>query len=154
MKNKIKLTNTTISADEFLRILEQALSTKWKNLKKFYGKIPVEIKTVISILLIGFVALVIDYLQKNIWTIKPQAIRKGVIVKFDNVEVDKQTVITASETWSPNHETLFKKLLQQGGSFKINGVKVEVFPVAKILNSKNEPEMTVPKTDPIGKILI
>jgi hypothetical protein len=29
--------------------------------------------------------------------IKPQSIRKGVIVKFDNVEVDKQTVITASE---------------------------------------------------------
>ena len=83
--------------------------------------------------------------------IKPQAIRKGVVVKFDNVEVDKQTVITASETWSPNHETLFKKLLQQGGSFKINGVKVEVFPVMKVLNSKNEPEMTVPKTDPLAR---
>ena len=83
--------------------------------------------------------------------IKPQSIRKGVIVKFDNIEVDKQTVITASETWSLNHETLFRKLLQQGGSFNIKGVKVEVFPVAKILNSKNEPEMTVPKTDPLAR---
>jgi len=83
--------------------------------------------------------------------IKPQSIRKGVIVKFDNVEVDKQTVITASETWSLNHETLFRKLLQQGGSFNIKGVKVEVFPAMKILNSKNEPEMTVPKTDPLAR---
>jgi hypothetical protein len=83
--------------------------------------------------------------------IKPQSIRKGVIVKFDNVEVDKQTVIRASETWSPNHETLFRKLLQQGGSFNIKGVKVEVLPAMKILNSKNEPEMTVPKTDPLAR---
>ena len=83
--------------------------------------------------------------------IKPQSIRKGVIVKFDNVEVDKQTVIMASETWSPNHETLFRKLLQQGGSFNIKGVKVEVLPAMKILNSKNEPEMTVPKTDPLAR---
>ena len=83
--------------------------------------------------------------------IKPQSIRKGVIVKFDNVEVDKQTVITASETWSLNHETLFRKLLQQGGSFNIKGVKVEVLPAMKILNSKNEPEMTVPKTDPLAR---
>jgi len=78
-------------------------------------------------------------------------IRSGVVVLFDNKIVDKQTVIMASETWSPNHETLFKKLLQQGGSFKINGIKVEVIPAMKVLNSKNEPEMTVPKTDPLAR---
>jgi hypothetical protein len=83
--------------------------------------------------------------------LKPQAIRKGVIVRFDNVEVDKQTILSASESWTPNHEALFKKLLKQGGVFKINGVKVEVVPAMKILNSKNEPEMTVPKTDPLAR---
>lgn len=83
--------------------------------------------------------------------IKSQSIRSGVVVLFDNKIVDKQTVITASETWSPNHETLFKKLLQQGGSFKVNGIKVEVIPAMKVLNSKNEPEMTVPKTDPLAR---
>jgi hypothetical protein len=83
--------------------------------------------------------------------IKSQSIRSGVVVLFDNKIVDKQTIITASETWSPNHETLFKKLLQQGGSFKINGIKVEVIPAMKVLNSKNEPEMTVPKTDPLAR---
>ena len=83
--------------------------------------------------------------------IKPQSIRKGVIVKFDNVEVDKQTIIAASELWKPNYEILFRKLLQQGGVMKLNGMKVEVFPVVKVLNSKNEPEMTVPKTDPLAR---
>ena len=83
--------------------------------------------------------------------ISPQSIRKGVTIKFDNVEVDKATIIKASEEWKESHEILFKKLLKQGGSFKMNGVKVEVFPVAKILNSKNEPEMTVPKTDPLAR---
>ena len=83
--------------------------------------------------------------------IKSQSIRSGVVVLFDNKIADKQTVITASETWSPNHETLFKKLLQQGGSFKVNGIKVEVIPAMKVLNSKNEPEMTVPKTDPLAR---
>ena len=83
--------------------------------------------------------------------IKSQSIRSGVVVLFDNKIVDKQTVIMASETWSPNHETLYKKLLQQGGSFKINGIKVKVIPAMKVLNSKNEPEMTVPKTDPLAR---
>jgi hypothetical protein len=83
--------------------------------------------------------------------IKPQSIRSGVVIKFNNQVVDKQTVITKSESWSPNHETLFRKLLQQGGSFKINGIKVEVIPAMKVLNSKNEPEMTVPKTDPLAR---
>jgi hypothetical protein len=45
----------------------------------------------------------------------------------------------------------YLKLLQQGGSFKINGIKVEVIPAMKVLNSKNEPEMTVPKTDPLAR---
>jgi hypothetical protein len=38
-----------------------------KSLRKFYGKIPIEIKTVISILGIGVGALILDYLMKNIW---------------------------------------------------------------------------------------
>ena len=83
--------------------------------------------------------------------IKPQSIRSGVIIKFNNQVVDKQTVISASETWSPNHEALFRKLLKQGGSFPIKGVQVEVTPAMKVLNSKNEPEMTVPKTDPLAR---
>lgn len=83
--------------------------------------------------------------------LKPQSIRKGIIIKFDNVEVDKQTVLLASESWTPSHETLFKKLLKQGGMFKISGVKVEVIPAMKIVNSKGDPEVKAPLTDPLAR---
>jgi hypothetical protein len=83
--------------------------------------------------------------------IKPQSIRSGVVIKFDNKIVDKQTVIAASETWSLNHETLFRKLLKQGGSFPIKGVQVEVTTVEKVVNSQGQPEVTVPKIDPLAR---
>jgi hypothetical protein len=83
--------------------------------------------------------------------ISPQSIRKGIIIKFDGVEVDKPTVIKASESWSVNHETLFKKLLKQGGQFKINGVSVEVKPVEKALNSKGEMTINLPPSDPLAR---
>jgi hypothetical protein len=83
--------------------------------------------------------------------ITPQSIRKGITIKFDGVVVDKKTVIDASEAWSPNHETLFKKLLKQGGSFKINGVSVEVKPEEKTFNSKGETDGGAPKVDPLAR---
>jgi len=83
--------------------------------------------------------------------IAPQAIRKGIIIKFDGNQVDKQTVISASESWSENHQILFKKLLKQGGSFKINGVVVTVTPEAKTLNSKGETDGGAQKVDPLAR---
>jgi hypothetical protein len=83
--------------------------------------------------------------------ISPQSIRKGIIIKFDGVEVDKATIIKASEEWSVNHETLFKKLLKQGGSFKIKGVLVEVKPQEKALNSKGEMTINLPPSDPLAR---
>jgi translation elongation factor P/translation initiation factor 5A len=83
--------------------------------------------------------------------ISAQSIRKGIIIKFDGVEVDKSTVLKASESWKESHETLFKKLLKQGGSFKINGVLVEVKPLEKALNSKGELTINLPPSDPLAR---
>ena len=83
--------------------------------------------------------------------IKPQSIRKGIIVKFDGQVVDKPTVIAASESWSTNHEALFKKLLKQGGSFKINGILVSVTPEEKIFNSRGESTKNLPPCDPLAR---
>ena len=83
--------------------------------------------------------------------ISPQSIRKGIIIKFDGQIVDKQTVIKASEEWSTNHETLFKKLLKQGGSFRINGILISVTPEEKMLNSKGEMDGGIQKVDPLAK---
>jgi len=83
--------------------------------------------------------------------ISAQSIRKGMVIKFDGIEVDKATVIEASKDWKENHEILFKKLLKQGGSFKINGVLVEVKPIDKALNSKGETTINLPPCDPLAK---
>ena len=83
--------------------------------------------------------------------ISPQSIRKGISIKFDGVEVDKATIIKASESWSVNHESFFKKLIKQGGQFKINGVLVSVTPLEKALNSKGEMTINLPPCDPFAR---
>jgi hypothetical protein len=83
--------------------------------------------------------------------ISPQSIRKGITIKFDSNVVDKQTVISTSESWNENHQKLFKKLLKQGGSFKINGIVVTVTPEEKTLNSKGEADGGAPKVDPLAR---
>ena len=83
--------------------------------------------------------------------ISPQSIRKGITIKFDGQVVDKPTVIAASQEWSANHETLFKKLLKQGGSFKINGILVSVMPEEKIFNSRGETDGGAQKVDPLAR---
>ena len=84
--------------------------------------------------------------------ISPQSIRKGITIKFDNVIVDKATIIKASEGWKESHEILFKKLLKQGCSFKINGVLVEVKPTDKMLTSRVVQDVDVLKVDPLARL--
>jgi hypothetical protein len=83
--------------------------------------------------------------------ISPQSIRKGITIKFDNVVVDKATIIKASEEWKENHEILFKKLLKQGGTFKINGILVDVKPADKNLTSRGEADGGIQKVDPLAR---
>ena len=83
--------------------------------------------------------------------ISPQSIRKGITIKFDGHIVDKQTVLSTSESWNENHQKLFKKLLKQGGLFRINGVVVNVTPEEKTLNSKGEVDGGAPKVDPLAR---
>ena len=83
--------------------------------------------------------------------ITPQSIRKGIIIKFDGEIVDKPTVLSASESWNENHQTLFKKLLKQGGSFKINGIAVAVIPEEKTFNSRGESDGGIQKVDPLAR---
>jgi hypothetical protein len=83
--------------------------------------------------------------------ISPRAIRKNITIKFDGHIVDKQTVIDASKTWEPKHETLFMKLLKQGGKFTVNGVVVEVFPQEQMLTSRGEKDGGITVSDPLAR---
>jgi hypothetical protein len=83
--------------------------------------------------------------------ITPQSIRKGTIIKFDGKKVDKQTIISTSESWNENHQNLFKKLLKQGGSFYINDILVSVTPEEKTFNSRGETDGGTQKVDPLAR---
>ena len=59
-------------------------------------------------------------------TLKKQSIRSNMLIKVDNEVVSKDEVITMSQLWTEKQITFFKKMLKQGGKFKINGVPFEV----------------------------
>jgi hypothetical protein len=83
--------------------------------------------------------------------ISSRAIRNNITIKFDGRTVDKKTVLEASEAWEPKHESLFVKLLKQGGKFTANGVVVEVFPADQILTSKGEKDGGITTSDPLAR---
>ena len=53
--------------------------------------------------------------------LKKQSIRQGVYVLIDGVKVSKEELITLSETWTEKKEVFFRKMLQQGGNFRMDG---------------------------------
>jgi hypothetical protein len=82
--------------------------------------------------------------------LKPQSIRKGVIILLDGIEVNKQPILELSKTWSEPQENFFKKMLKQGGEFKIKGRKFNITPANKVLTSKGEKDsgiITIPGLD-------
>jgi hypothetical protein len=54
-------------------------------------------------------------------TLKAQSIRNGVNITQEGKPVEKLTLIEASENWSEQQLSFFKKMLKQGGKCKING---------------------------------
>lgn len=70
--------------------------------------------------------------------LKPQSIRKGMIILVNGEGIPKQELIQLSENWTEQQERFFKKMLKQGGKFKINGTPFETHPPERILTSKGE----------------
>lgn len=55
-----------------------------------------------------------------------QTIRSNMHIIVDGREISKEELILISEGWSEIQENLFRKMLKQGGHFKLNGLKYEV----------------------------
>lgn len=82
--------------------------------------------------------------------LKPQSIRKGVTILNEGTVIEKQTIISASESWTEQQESFFKKMLKQGGKCKINGVSYEIRTPEGILTSRGEKDpgiITLPGLD-------
>lgn len=51
-----------------------------------------------------------------------QSIRSNMVIKAHNIVMSKDELITMSHLWTDKQIAFFKKMIKQGGSFKINGV--------------------------------
>ena len=67
-----------------------------------------------------------------------QSLRKGVHVMMDDKLATKEELIEMSESWSEKREVFFRKMLQQGGKFKFDGIQFEIKIRERILNTLGE----------------
>ena len=58
--------------------------------------------------------------------LKKQSIRQGVHVLIDGKLATKEELITLSESWTEKKEVFFRKMLQQGGNFKMDGKNFKI----------------------------
>ena len=58
--------------------------------------------------------------------LKKQSIRKGMNILANEDIISKEELITISESWDEKQERFFRKMLKQGGTFKINGIKFTI----------------------------
>jgi hypothetical protein len=82
--------------------------------------------------------------------LKPQSIRKGTTILLNGKVVEKAEIIELSSTWTEKQINFFKKLLQQGGITKINGVSFVVTPPIQVVDStgnKDQGIITAPGLD-------
>ena len=75
--------------------------------------------------------------------LKPQSIRKGMTILLDSQIIEKQDLLKLSEDWTEQQENFFKKMLKQGGEFKIQGKQFRTIPPNQILTSKGEKDAGV-----------
>jgi len=64
-----------------------------------------------------------------------QSLRKGVHVMMNDKLATKEELIKMSESWSEKREVFFRKMLQQGGHFKFDGIQFEIKLRERILNT-------------------
>jgi|TARA_R110000803_G_scaffold189093_1_gene251545 hypothetical protein len=58
--------------------------------------------------------------------LKKQSIRSNQIITVDGEPISKEKLILRSEEWSEIQERFFRKMLKQGGSFKVAGIGYKV----------------------------
>lgn len=83
-------------------------------------------------------------------TLKKQSIRKGMNIVLDGRLVEKDELIQLSESWTESQENFFRKMLKQGGEFRIQGKKFNITLQDKILDSTGKKDtgvITIPGLD-------
>ena len=82
--------------------------------------------------------------------LKKQSIRKGMHITINGLPVEKDELIQLSESWTESQENFFRKMLKQGGEFKIQGKQFKITLQDKILTTRGEKDagvITIPRLD-------
>lgn len=58
--------------------------------------------------------------------LKKQSIRSKHHITVEGKTVSKDVLITRSKDWNEIQENLFRKMLKQGGTFKVAGIKYKI----------------------------
>jgi len=58
--------------------------------------------------------------------INKQTLRSGVTILVNGSSLSKEEIITISENWTEREENFFRKMLKQGGDFKIQNNKFRI----------------------------
>tara|TARA_B110000211_G_C14051039_1_gene541240 strand:- start:31 stop:294 length:264 start_codon:yes stop_codon:yes gene_type:complete len=78
-------------------------------------------------------------------TLKKQSIRSNQIITVEGEIIPKEELISRSGGWSEIQENFFRKMLKQGGTFKVAGVKYKVeLKQRDDIDSKGNKPVTVP----------
>ena len=67
-----------------------------------------------------------------------QTIRGNVQILANGEIISKEELILMSETWTENQENFFRKMLKQGGKFKIGNVRFVIDAPEKLRDSKGD----------------
>lgn len=55
-----------------------------------------------------------------------QALKNSITISINSIIIDKDQIIEMSKDWTEKEETLFRKMLKQGGHFSIRGNKFNI----------------------------
>ena len=74
-----------------------------------------------------------------------QSIRKTQHITSLGINISKEEIIKTSENWSERQEQFFRKMLKQGGEFKINGISYKIRVEERSdLDSNKKPPVNLP----------
>ena len=71
-----------------------------------------------------------------------QAIRGAIQISANGESISKDEIISLSEGWSEREENFFRKMLKQGGVFKIKDTRFNII-VPELLRD-NKGELSIP----------
>ena len=78
----------------------------------------------------------------------PQSIRNNVKITWNGEPISKQEVIDMSTLWNEKQIMFFKKMIKQGGTFKVDSNKFKITITEPILTSRGLKDGGIQQVDP------